>query len=95
MAALEAAQIASEVERTDVHEEVKGLRTALKTAEADARRLEALAGETAAMQVRHFHLLYACRSIIRILTKAYAGLRCMCTCICQREARVRNQDAFT
>uniref|UniRef100_A0A7S2IE47 Protein kinase domain-containing protein n=1 Tax=Haptolina brevifila TaxID=156173 RepID=A0A7S2IE47_9EUKA len=52
VAALEAAQIASEVERTDVHEEVKGLRTALKTAEADARRLEALAGETAAMQVR-------------------------------------------
>ena len=78
VAALEAAQIASEVERTDVHEEVKALRTALKTAEADARRLEALAGERATMQVRHFHLLYACRSIIRILTKAYPGLTCMC-----------------
>ena len=48
VAALETAQIASEAERTEVHEEVKALRTALKVAESDARRLEALAGERAA-----------------------------------------------
>ena len=39
-----------------VHEEVKALRTALMTAQADAHRLEVLAGERAAAKVRRMHV---------------------------------------
>ena len=51
-----------------VHEEVRALRTALMTAQADAHRLEVLAGERAAAQVRRMH---ACICGAR---HAYAGV---------------------
>jgi len=49
---LEAARVASEAERSEVREEVQALRVALRTAEADVRRLEVLAGGRVATQMR-------------------------------------------